>query len=113
MMWYGIKSFKFDSNLVHNYKIRHNLKVRSLGLFLKPRVRLGSYKMVVYIPSLWDTVLLSVISSEGNKLIFFLYSPTYYFHIAVPKVFDVMRFDKQIRAISFKFLYANNFFSTY
>jgi ribosomal protein L6P/L9E len=111
--WYGINLKNFDNNAIRNYKSRHNFKIKSLSLFLKPRMRLNSYKACIYLPPKWGLVVIKPSITFIDLFTLFIYSPLYFFYITIPYFFSRIRFDKTVYVINLKFLYVNNFFNTY
>ena len=111
MKWYGMSVD--NSKWMRNYKYKHNLKVRTLSMLLKPKNRLNIYNLTIYLPPKWKLLAVKSSRRSDSYVTFFLYSPIYFFNLAAPVNHVRVKFDKIIKAVNLKFYYTTNFYSLY
>jgi hypothetical protein len=87
--------------------------MRSLGFFLNQKIDYNDYNVYIYIPPIWNFLILKS-NNDFNKIYhFFLYSECYYFYITLFKNFNYFIFNKSSNVLLLKFIHKNNYFNLY
>lgn len=110
MKWYGKNNYSGISRIsIKNSKKNHNLKLKKSSIFFRNRFNFNFNKIIFYIPSNWNFIILKKKNSFGHLNCFYLYSSTYFFLLPLLKNFLNVQYDSQISSLVLKFQFSNNF----
>jgi len=113
MQWYGSLA-KFQCNKsFRRYKKKLNLKIKILSFNLVKQAKLRTYQLFIYIPSLWNFIVLKHRNNCNNVFLGYFYSSYYFFWISFHLNFTSILFDFNINSLELNFRYKNNFYSLY
>lgn len=113
MQWYGSLA-KFQCNKsFRSYKKKLNLKIKILSFSLIKQAKLRTYQLFVYLPSLWNIIILRRKVGCNNGVLSYFFSSQYFFWLNFHLNFTSILFDRNANSLELNFRYKNNFYSLY
>jgi hypothetical protein len=113
MRWYGLQKPIFSKKKKINLQISTNFKTKSLNLILNAAFNFRPLVTHVYIPSMWNFVILRLKTKKNFAMLTYFYSETYFFFLPINLKLTNFYFDLQSKVMLFNALYNNNFYNLY
>lgn len=107
MKWYGT-NLNLSKNILINSNKARKLKTRAISISISKRANFNNTKLYLYVPSLWNFLILSRTNSINKDLIVF-YSDVYFFFLPLFSKFLMTRYDQKTSVFFFFSSYNNNF----
>lgn len=113
MLWLTTNNLNFKKSF-RKIKYKCNLSIKNVALNLNYKTQsLSVFKFYLYIPSLWNFIILKNYNNGVGIKLVYLYSNTYFFKILLHSINMQFFYDKQVRLFSVKNTYKYNFYSMF